>query len=409
MSKLVWWQVENFMSIEKGKCEFDERNIVNLKGYNDSGKSAMLTALKVLMTNCNPTKQADFIQDNKDYFRVLAKFDDGVMVLRDKYRTGQSLYELYKDDKILFSTKLDNGALAPIKEVPKPIADYLGLITYEDITINARACFEKQIGVQTTGSENYKMFNTILRSEELASASAMLNTDKNKLANELSSVTSSIDTYSQMIVGKDSLTKEHIEALKKLDAELDIYTKQQEVLSTIEQTKETVANIKINPVLEELSIEQLNVLVNLANLKADLAQINVTPSLEEVSTEQLVMLNNIKTTKDNHAQITVPGVLDEISTERLIMLNNIKTAKDTCAQTTTQPALDEVEVTQLTMIDNIKDNLDNFNQVNKYLSSIDTQLNELTKQLSSLQEQVKGYVKCPGCGLLFSQEENHAH
>lgn len=379
MSKLVWWQAENFMSIEKGKCEFDERNIINLKGYNDSGKSAMLTALKVLMTNCNPTKQADFIQDNKDYFRVLAKFDDGVMILRDKYRTGQSLYELYKDDEKLFSTKLDNGALSPVKEVPKPIADYLGLITYEDITINARACFEKQIGVQTTGSENYKMFNTILRSEELASAGNMLNTDKNKLANELSSVTSSIDTYSQMIAGKDSLTKEHIEALKKLDAELDMYTKQQEVLSAIEQTKEAVANIKINPMLEELSIDQLNVLVNLVNLKAGLAQIKVTPALEEVSTEQLVMLSNIKAVKDAYAQVTVP------------------------------PALDEMEITQLAMLDSIKTNLDTFNQVNTYLTNVDTQLEELTKQLSSLQEQVKGYIKCPGCGLLFPQGENHEH
>lgn len=379
MSKLVWWQVENFMSIEKGKCEFDERNIINLKGYNDSGKSAMLTALKVLMTNCNPTKQADFIQDNKDYFRVLAKFDDGVMILRDKYRTGQSLYELYKDDKVLFSTKLDNGALSPVKEVPKPIADYLGLITYEDITINARACFEKQIGVQTTGSENYKMFNTILRSEELASAGNMLNTDKNKLANELSSVTSSIDTYSQMIAGKDSLTKEHIEALKKLDTELDVYTKQQEVLSALEQTKEAVTNIKINPMLEELSIDQLNVLVNLSNLKVSLAQISVTPALEEVSTEQLVMLSNIKEAKDAYVQVTVP------------------------------PALDEMEITQLAMLDNIKTNLDTFNQVNTYLSSIDTQLEGLTKQLSSLQEQVKGYIKCPGCGLLFPQGENHEH
>lgn len=379
MSKLVWWQAENFMSIEKGKCEFDERNIINLKGYNDSGKSAMLTALKVLMTNCNPTKQADFIQDNKDYFRVLAKFDDGVMILRDKYRTGQSLYELYKDDKVLFSTKLDNGALSPVKEVPKPIADYLGLITYEDITINARACFEKQIGVQTTGSENYKMFNTILRSEELASAGNMLNTDKNKLANELSSVTSSIDTYSQIIAGKDSLTKEHIEALKKLDAELDVYTKQQEVLSAIEQTKEAVTSIKINSMLEELSIDQLNVLVNLSNLKASLAQINVTPALEEVSTEPLVMLSNIKAVKDAYAQVVVP------------------------------PALDEMEITQLAMLDNIKTNLDTFNQVNTYLSSVDTQLEDLTKQLSSLQEQVKGYIKCPGCGLLFPQGENHEH
>ena len=40
-SRLEFWEVWNFMSIEHGKCEFDERGIINIKGYNDSGKSAM--------------------------------------------------------------------------------------------------------------------------------------------------------------------------------------------------------------------------------------------------------------------------------------------------------------------------------------------------------------------------------
>lgn len=379
MSKLLWWQAENFMSIEKGKCEFDERNIINLKGYNDSGKSAMLTALKVLMTNCNMTKQADFIQDGKDYFRVLATFDDGVMILRDKYRTGQSLYELYKDGQVIFTTKLANGALSPVKEVPKPIADYLGLITYEDITINARACFEKQIGVQTTGSENYKMFNTILRSEELASASAMLNTDKNKLSNELSSVMANIDSYQQMIKDKDSLTREHIDALKQLDAELDICTKQSELLGVLKQTQQAISEIRINPMLEELTSDQLMVLLNLANLKSELAKIVVTPALEEISTEQLTMLNNIKNTKDAYAQVEIA------------------------------PALSEVDATQLNMLLNLQRDIATSNQVTIYLSDVDTKLAELTKQLSELQEQVKGYTKCPGCGLLFPQNETHSH
>ena len=163
-SRLLWWTAENFMSIENGKCEFDERNIINLKGYKDSGKSAMLLALKVLLSNSHPTKQVDFIQDNKDYFRIIAYFDDGVMILRDKYINGQSLYEMYKDNQVIFSTKQKNGALSSVKGVPEPIQQYLGLITYEDAILNARACFEKQIGVQTTGSENYKMFNTVLKS-----------------------------------------------------------------------------------------------------------------------------------------------------------------------------------------------------------------------------------------------------
>ena len=48
-ARLLSWEVWNFMAIKNGKCDFDERNIINLKGYNDSGKSAMLTALNRLI------------------------------------------------------------------------------------------------------------------------------------------------------------------------------------------------------------------------------------------------------------------------------------------------------------------------------------------------------------------------
>ena len=184
-SRLVSWEVKNFMSISDARVEFDGTGIVNFKGYNDSGKSAMLLALKVLLTNTDPTKQADFIQDDKEYFRVVAYFDDGVAILRDKYIGGQSLYEMYKDGQLLFSTK-QGRVLTKVVGVPDVIAEYLGLIVYDGGTLNARACFEKQIGVQTTGSENYVMFNTVLRSEEIASASEMLNNDRNKLASDIS-------------------------------------------------------------------------------------------------------------------------------------------------------------------------------------------------------------------------------
>ena len=110
-SKLVSWEVWNFMSLAHAKAEFDEKGIINFKGYNDSGKSAMLTALKVLMCNTNPQKQVGFIQDDKEYFRVLASFDDNVQILRDKYINGQSLYEMYKDGQCIFSTKQDRKSV----------------------------------------------------------------------------------------------------------------------------------------------------------------------------------------------------------------------------------------------------------------------------------------------------------
>ena len=67
-SRLLWWSVENFMSIKEAKVEFDDTNIINFKGFNDSGKSAMLRALEVLLSNKYPTEQAKFIKDGESYF-----------------------------------------------------------------------------------------------------------------------------------------------------------------------------------------------------------------------------------------------------------------------------------------------------------------------------------------------------
>ena len=215
-ARLSGWQVENFMSLEKASVEFDDRNIINIKGYNDSGKSAMLVALKVLLCNTNPTKQVGFIQDGKEYFRIVANFTDGVQILRDKYINGQSLYEMYKDGTLIYTSK-NKGTLTKISEVPQPIQDYLGLITYDGVCLNSRSCFEPQIGVQTTGSENYKMFNTVLKSEEIARATELINTDKNKLVNDISSVSAQIDANKGLLGVGANITTDMLDYLKAHD------------------------------------------------------------------------------------------------------------------------------------------------------------------------------------------------
>ncbi|RKW48284.1 MAG: hypothetical protein D8B41_00145, partial [Porphyromonas sp.] len=50
-SKIVSIELENFMAIKNAILTFDESNIINLKGYNDSGKSAITRALDVLFFN----------------------------------------------------------------------------------------------------------------------------------------------------------------------------------------------------------------------------------------------------------------------------------------------------------------------------------------------------------------------
>lgn len=382
-SRLLSWEVWNFMSIQHAKCEFDEKNIINLKGYNDSGKSAMLTALKVLLTNTNPNKQVEFIQDGADYFRIIAVFDDGIMILRDKYINGQSLYEMYRGNEVLYSTKQKNGALSKVTAVPEPIAEYLGLITYEDTCLNARACFEKQIGVQTTGSENYKMFNTVLKSEEIASAAAMLNNDKNKLISDINTVEAEINANKSILGVGQYITSEMINYLKEHDSILDSADLQLSNANHIVEINNAINSIVILPELAEIDNTELRDLELISNLYNQLCIISVLPEMPLIDTTQLDLLSKINGLKSTLASVIITPSVPTIDLEQLkeleIIRNIVREYNECC--------------------DIIKED-DEKLEVNKQL------VVQLEKELA---DSGVNYVKCPGCGHIFNPDEAHVH
>lgn len=383
-SKISFWEVWNFMSIAHGKAEFDDRNIINFKGYNDSGKSAMLTALKVAITNSNPTKQVSFIQDDKEYFRVLIQFDDGVTILRDKYLNGQSLYEMYKDGQLLFSTKSPSGALTKVLDVPKPIADYLGLINYEKEYFNARACFEKQLGVQTSGSENYKMFNTVLKSEELSVASTILNNDKNKMLADIDALTDEVRATKNAIGIGQYITKDMLDYLGTKDKHLDdVLDVEEKALNTCIETKNALDNIPNIPKLNAIDTGDLELLNTVKSIKEELDSIHIAPETKTIDVAQLQELQTIQSYVDELAKVSVPPAVNTVDDTIIRDLINIYNTVR--------------ELQECNLI--IKED-------EERLKGLDEQIDEL-KELSS-QLGVK-MVKCPDCGRIFDPEQAHLH
>lgn len=381
-SRVIWWEVWNFMSIEHGKCEFDERNIINLKGYNDSGKSAMLNALKVVLANTNPTKQASFIQDDKDYFRVLVAFSDGVQILRDKYINGQSLYEMYHNGECIYSSKSGN-ALTRISEVPQPIADYLGLIMYDGACLNARACFEKQLGVQTTGSENYKMFNTVLKSEEIATAGVLLNNDKNKLAADINGVDSELQAHKNtMGIGK-FLTEGMISYLKQHDAGIDAYDAMLNSLGSIIGTRDTRDSIPYIPEVNAVDMTQLSALNELQSIQSKLT---VIPNIPEVMVIDSAILEDLSAIRHYVAQLS--KLVD-------------------------YPEVQVIESEQLSDLTGLLTLVESYKQCSDDIEKIDSALISLGSELENLEEELKSHgvamIKCPDCGAVFSPEATHLH
>lgn len=370
------------MSIKHGRVDFDDRNIINLKGYNDSGKSAMLRALDVLFFNIKPQKQTEFIHDDENYFRVVAYFSDGVAILRDKYINGQSLYEMYKNEELIFSTKNGN-ALTRITEVPKPIEDYLGLISWNKVNINSRSCWEPQLLVETKGSENYQMLNTILKSEEIAVAGKTLNNDKNKLASDIDAIDSQLNALRQMSSSGAKLTKEMIDYLKEHDSIIDLAENKIHDVTVLLENDDAISKVVIYPSIDSIDTERLDSLHNLLGVSKELSSI---PSLPEVNSVDVSKLNDI---------------------------SNLVTVYFELEKLVDQPQLNIIDTTRISDLDVLLKQVNELNLIDDELSKADIRQAELQKIIEETQGVLNRFgvktIKCPNCGETVVADELCTH
>lgn len=396
------WEVYNFMSIEHGVCEFDDSNIIFLKGYNDSGKSAMLRALDVLFYNKNAQSQVQFIQDDKDYFRIVAYFEDGVIILRDKYINGQSLYEMYKDGECIFTTKVNN-TLTKVSEVPEPIALYLGVLQ----ELNTRTCYDKQFAVQTTGSENYKVFSTILKSEELAKAGELVNSDKNRLGSDIASVESKIDAYKEVVKDGIKLTDELVANLEGRDKYLDFYETLINYLSNISNLDTQLKNTVIFPEVDEVDCSEITILNSILASVNEARSIKNTPEISAIDDTELTTLIKLRELKGLLGGIREVPKVSDIDITDLEMLMRIKSLTESCNSCSDiYSEVTEITTDELVALMSIKNLVDTLPDV----SSLDNEIDSVNNQIAELAIQLGDDVSiCPDCGHVMLGDEGHIH
>lgn len=412
-SRLEFWEVWNFMSITHGKCEFDERGIVNLKGYNDSGKSAMLSALRILLCNSDSSKQVNFIQDDASYFRVMAKFSDGVVILRDKYLNGQSLYEMYKDDVLVYTTKSPSGAMTKVTDVPEPIADYLGLITYEQTCINCRTRNDKRIGVDNTGSENYKMFNAVLKSEEIARAGILLNSDKNRLVNDINAVDNELSVKKTILSSKSDVSLGMIDWLKEHDLSLDDLEIASKELLQLNELYNSYADIQIFDEVSAIDAGQLVDLQALSSIKSAINRVEIAPAIDSIDIAQFDDLQEILNINSKLSAIAVAPQLTGIDNAQFEELLGVERLVVELEKTSVYPSVAEIDSSQLTDLSDICRMLENIASYNKALDDYDIKLESFNSELESLNAELEKagvhLVTCPDCGRRFNPDETYLH
>lgn len=366
-SEIVSIKIQNFMSIKDALLEFDERGIISLCGYNDSGKSAITRLFEVMFYNKYPNDQVKFITDGEDFWSCVMTFSDGVVYTREKYADGKGFYELKSGDKILFTNKLENGTFAAISDVPEVISAYLGVIK-DEVTgqqVNVRRNSDELFLIETTGGQNYKMLNNILRSEVLTTATVNLNTDKNSLNSEVSEKETIRQVYEEQYNSYEVAPVEQIDEVKSF-----------------------ITNLEENSNRSKLVLSVINLFNQLSN-------ISIYEELKPIDTSRLISLQNVvgllKQTKQPIYEEVKP-----IDTDRLNALRKIIALRKEL-KVSTFDILSPIDVERTKDIRFIAEEFNKFKLYREKFESVDNALISKKNELKELSEKY-GLKICKNCG-----------
>ena len=324
-SKITSVEVTNFMVYSRAKLVFDDTNIVNVKGYNSSGKSTMLKAIGVCLINMFPKSQTKLIRHGEDYFRVVVNFSDGISILRDKYATGQSLYEMYKNGVCVFTTK-EGRKLSKVDDVPDIIKEYLGLCNTSYGCLNYQSRQDKLWLVETTGSENYSTLNEILKSEQISRANALINSDKNKLSAEITEIEASLQAVRMERMATEEYTEELLKALEEREECVKELNRRARAIRRLSDTSAEIQSIKVPPIIEKLDVSRLTAISSAYRVMSDISTIQIAPSIPKIDANRFQRVSTLNTMCVQISQEKSKIVAVEIpviSLERSARLNDV--------------------------------------------------------------------------------------
>lgn len=280
------------MVFEHARISFDERGIINLKGYNSSGKSTIEKAIAVCLMDAFKRKQPKFIRHGEDYFRVIVEFDDGIRIVRDKYLNGQSLYEMYKDGDLIFTTR-EGNRLTKIDGVPSVIEQYLGLITLESGCLNYQSRRDPLWLVETVGSENYYALNEVLKTESIARANTLLNSDKNALNSAIVELEGELSGVEVALESCSVASEELLAVLSEREINIQRLLSRRDLIDSMVDTMNALEGIKVIPEVEKVKPDRMSAILEVQKKLLELENIKSVPKMEKLETEKLKVAQSL--------------------------------------------------------------------------------------------------------------------
>lgn len=381
-SKISSVEVHNFMAYKYAKVYFDETGILNIKGFNSSGKSAFEMAIAICLMNILVSKQGNFIRHGERYFRIVVNFDDGISIVRDKYDNGQSLYEMYKDGECIFTTKQGNK-LAKVSGVPSPIKKYLDLIETDIGYLNYQTCKDPLWLVETKGAENYNSLNEVLKTQEISRANAMLNSDINSLNSEIAMIEAELQRKELQLEACKGVSRELVDALADKELEVKLLSEKDSSLDSMLKGISEISSISLPCEMERISSKRLKALEDLQKTLVELNAIQVPAHVDTVNTKRLASLEALSSTASNKELNTSIG--EEVS---------------------------KVDCKKQSKLSDIYKELKQCAAINKELNSLIKEEEKLTSEKALFVEEArkegKIFVECENCGTLMEVNTNES-
>ena len=413
-SKIKEVEVFNFMSFKHARLVFDETNILNLKGYNDSGKSAILRAVVVCLTDMYKRAQNKYIRYGADYFRVVVTFDDGISIMRDKYMNGQSLYEMYKDGKCIYTTKQGNR-LTRIEGVPKTISDYLGLCVTENGCLNYQSCSDRLLLVETTGSENYQELNSVLKSNEISRATALINSDRNEMNSKMIEMENEFNSNKAVLQSRSDVDDYIIGLVQEREEFSELIVGMEKDLEAIKGTLSAMKDVKQIPEVPEIETGRLSDIERLVDTVGKLEKVQVLPKVDKIEIGRLSSVRGLAEMLSELSGVERIPKVEVVDVDRAKDIMSILETMKRCSELPEKlPVVEQVNKVNAEKYDDLVKIIKEMQEMEKgmmTLGKIQQEKADVQKQLDGIIENARSQgielYQCSHCGAYSEVPHNH--
>lgn len=356
-SKLKYIRLINFMVFEDETVYVGEDGILNLVGYNDSGKSTVIRAIAILLYDTGPMDQASEVRKGQEESDIRIGFDDGVEISKIKKKSGNSLWFLKKDGETIYTNQNGNAVIA-VTGVPEQIAKYLN-VGREEVTksnLNVRTRHDAFFLVSTGGADNYKMLNSILNCSILTEAVTKMKEDRNRTQNAIVNCSAEVRTLESELSLIEVLDDHTVRRLEQATENLVSAKKRVDYYSSITALKQNIEEIVIPDELQAIDLTRYYEIKSLIDLRNQVEELEmmISAEVEMVPTQRY---NEIQALLSLRATTEVIYAKEEVPVVSLERYSAIKSIYDQYHQLMNNYREQTAVTNELTEVNNILHNL----------------------------------------------------